>query len=347
MSIETSLFLAFLLLLGNAFFVGSEFALVSVRRSAVELHVAAGSRRAAVTLRALGNVSFLMAGAQLGITLCSLGLGAIGEPVIAHLLEAPFHSLQVSESLLHPVSFALALTIMTFLHVVIGEMIPKNIALAGPERAALLLTPMLVFIVKTLNPIVTFLNAAANLTLRLFGIQTKNEVTSTYTRDEVAELVEESHRGGLLSEDKEQLLSGAIQFDRGTVQSALIPVQHVVFVQGPVTSAEIEQLTATTGYSRFPIKKKDVVTGYVHLKDLLETDRGQRQKPIDPANIRPLISVYANESLRSVLKKMQHSGTHIATVTNRRKKLLGIVTLEDVLEELIGEAGLPPVKLAP
>lgn len=336
MSIETSLFVALLLLLGNAFFVGAEFALVAVRRSAIELRAAAGSKPAAVTLRALGNVSFLMAGAQLGVTLCSLGLGVIGEPVMAHLLEAPFHALQVSENLLHPISFALALTIMTFLHVVIGEMMPKNIALAGPERAALLLTPMLVFIAKTLNPVITFLNASANLTLSLFGIQTKNEVTSTYTRDEVADLVEESHRDGLLSEDKEQLLSGALQFDKGTVQSALIPLQSVVFVPPTVTSAEIEQLTATTGYSRFPIKKRSAVRGYVHLKDLLETDRGQRKRPIDPARIRPLISVYANESLRSVLKKMQDSGTHIAAVTNTRKKLMGIVTLEDVLEELIG-----------
>lgn len=340
MSIEASLFVALLLLLGNAFFVGSEFALVAVRRSAIEPRAAAGSKPAAVTLRALGNVSFLMAGAQLGVTLCSLGLGAIGEPVIAHLLEAPFHALQVSENLLHPISFALALTIMTFLHVVIGEMMPKNIALAGPERAALLLTPMLVFVVKTLNPIVTFLNASANLTLRLFGIQAKNEVTSTYTRDEVADLVEESHRGGLLSEDKEHLLTGALQFDRGTVQSALIPLQSVIFVPSSVTSAEIEELTATTGYSRFPIKIRGAVRGYVHLKDLLETDRGQRKKPIDPARIRPLISVNVSESLRSVLKKMQDSGTHIAAVTNTRKKLLGIVTLEDVLEELIGEADI-------
>lgn len=340
MSIEASIFVAVLLLLGNAFFVGSEFALVAVRRSAIEPRAAAGSKSAVVTLSALGNVSFLMAGAQLGVTLCSLGLGAIGEPVIAHLLETPFHALQVSENLLHPISFALALTIMTFLHVVIGEMMPKNIALAGPERAALILTPMLVFVVKTLNPIVTFLNASANLTLRLFGIQAKNEVTSTYTRDEVADLVEESHRGGLLSEDKEHLLTGVLQFDRGTVQSALIPLQDVIFVPTTITSAEIEDLTATTGYSRFPIKKKGDVTGYVHLKDLLETDRGQRKRPIDPARIRPLISVYANESLRSVLKKMQDSGTHIAAVTNTRKRLLGIVTLEDVLEQLIGEADI-------
>jgi magnesium and cobalt exporter, CNNM family len=337
MSIETSLFVAFLLLVGNAFFVGAEFALVSVRRSAIEPRAAAGGRSATITLRALGNVSFLMAGAQLGITLCSLGLGAIGEPVVAHLLETPFHAMDVPENLLHPISFAVALTIMTFLHVVVGEMVPKNIALARPERTALLLAPVLVFIVKTLNPVVIFLNAVANIILRSVGIKPQNEVSSTYTRDEVAELVEESHRGGLLSEDKEHLISGAIQFDRGTVRSALIPAKEVIFVDRSKTNANIEQLTAQTGYSRFPIKKKGTPTGYVHLKDLLETDRGRRNRPIDPARIRPLIPVSANESLRSVLKKMQHSSVHIAAVVDSRKKFLGIVTLEDVLEELIGE----------
>jgi CBS domain containing-hemolysin-like protein len=342
MSTELALFLAVLLLAGNAFFVGAEFALVSVRRSAIEPRAAAGSRQAILTLRALGNISFLMAGAQLGVTLCSLGLGALGEPTIAHLLEAPFHALHFPEHLLHPVSFALALAIMVFLHVVIGEMVPKNIALAGPERAALLLTPMLVFVVRALRPLITFLNMVANLTLRAFRIHAKNEITSTYTRDEVAELVEESHRGGLLSEDKEQLLSGAIQFDKETVQSALIPLADVIFAHPSATRANVEQLASDTGFSRFPVKKRGKLAGYVHLKDLLETESGLRERPIIAADIRPLISVFAHESLRSVLKKMQHTGTHIAAVTNSRKKVLGIVTLEDVLEELIGAADTSP-----
>ncbi len=342
MSTELALIVAVALLFGNAFFVGAEFALVSVRRSAVELRVAAGSAGANITLRALGNVSFLMAGAQLGVTLCSLGLGALGEPAIAHILEGPFHSLGMPDHLLHPAAFAVALSVMVYLHVVLGEVVPKNIALANPERSALLLIPMLVFVVKVLNPVVHLLNAFANLCLRVVGVKPQAEVTS-----EIAALVEESHRGGLLDEEKEQLLSGALQFASGTAAGALIPLTQVTVLKLPLTPADFEDAVATSGYSRFPVRnasKTDII-GYLHLKDTLEVDPGQRNQPIDRKLVRPLVSVYGDEPLSKVLKTMQHTGSHIAAVTNRRKKLLGIVTMEDVLEELIGESAATDLTL--
>ena len=230
MSPEAALVAAVLLLLGNAFFVGAEFSLVAVRRSAIEPLAAKGSKKASRTLGALENISFLMASAQLGITLCSLALGAVAEPAIAHLLEGPFHEARLSENLIHPVSFVIALAVTVFAHVIIGEMVPKNIALARPEKMAMALTAPLLFVTALLKPLVHLLNFLANWTLRLFGITPKNEVASSYTRDEMADLVRESRREGYLSEDNEQLLSGALSFDAHAVRDIVMPLEDLVTV---------------------------------------------------------------------------------------------------------------------
>jgi CBS domain containing-hemolysin-like protein len=338
MSFETSLFVAITMLLGNAFFVGAEFGLVSARRSSIEPRALAGSRAAKVTLDSMEHVSLMLAGAQLGITLCSLILGAVGEPLFVHLLERPFLLLQMPDAFLHPVSFVLALAMMIYLHVVIGEMVPKNIALANPDRVALLLTPPLAFIVRLLRPVVMLLNAIANLCLRLIGIKPQREIASTFTRDEVAGFVEESRREGLLSEDEKNLLSGTLQLDEQNVQSVLLPMGRLLTATTKVTPAEIERLAAKTGYSRFPVHtEKNKLVGYVHLKDILEIDESLHKTPIPTKDLRPLAVVGPQDSLRSVLTTMQASNTHLAQVINKRGRVLGIVALEDVLEELVGE----------
>ncbi|MGI9027701.1 MAG: hemolysin family protein [Candidatus Saccharimonadales bacterium] len=337
MSVEIGLLLALGLLLANAFFVGAEFSLVSVRRSTIEPMAATGSKPALITLRALENVSLLMAGAQLGITLCSLGLGAVAEPTLAHLLEGPFHAIPLQSEFLHPISFAIALLITVFLHVVIGEMVPKNIALARPERTALLLAPKLVFVVTLLRPLIALLNLLSNGILRLAGVRARTEVVSTYTRDEMADLVKESRRGGYLSEDNEFLLSGALTFDTQTVHDIVIPLADVVSVDANATYGTIEDLSVRTGFSRFPVKnKKNKLIGYVHIKDSIQSDDQLRRKQLGKHNIRKLISIPSGQSIRMTLKVMQRSGAHVAIVCEG-KTMVGLVTLNDVLEELVGE----------
>ncbi|HEY0359529.1 MAG TPA: CNNM domain-containing protein, partial [Mycobacteriales bacterium] len=208
MSDVQAVLLAVVLLGLNAFFVGAEFALITARRTQIEPRAVAGSRAARTTLRAMENVSMMMAGAQLGITVCSLGLGAVGEPALAHLVEPLFARFGVPDGLLHPAAFVLAMTIVVFLHVVLGEMVPKNIAIAGPERSALVLAPPLVAVVTVLRPFIVTMNAIANGILRLLRVEPKDEVGSTFTREEVAGLVEESRREGLLDADEYDLLSG-------------------------------------------------------------------------------------------------------------------------------------------
>jgi CBS domain containing-hemolysin-like protein len=332
----TALGLVVVLLLGNAFFVAAEFALISARRSTIEPQALAGSRRAKVTLKAMENVSIMMACAQLGITLCSLGLGALGEPAIAYYMETPLTAVGLPHGLLHPVSFAIALTIMTFLHVVIGEMVPKNITLARPDRSALLLAPQLAFIVRIFKPAIVGLNAIANTSLRIVGIAPKTEVTSAFTRDEVAGFVEESRREGLLSEEKEQLLAGTIQFDTRLVEHILIPIKKLVTVKDVATGNEVEDIVTETGYSRLPTTDVDNnLSGYIHIKDILQSS--DTKQPLNGAKIRRLVVVRPQETLRTALARMQKVGSHMAIVMAKNNNVLGVVALEDALEELVGE----------
>ncbi len=332
-----ALFLALLLLAGNAFFVAAEFALVSTRRSSIEPRALEGSRRAKVTLKAMENVSIMMAGAQLGITLCSLGLGALGEPAVAYFLEHPLDVLGVSHAALHPISLIIALSIVTFLHVVLGEMVPKNITLAGPDRSALALAPFLRLVVRILKPPVLALNAIANIVLQWTGIQPRPEVTSVFTRDEVAGFVEESHREGLITEEKEHLVTGTLQFDSRLVKHIVVPVEQLVTIDSAATVSEIEKVVSKTGFSRLPVIENGQLTGYIHIKDILQVS-DEKQGHILPRNMtRPLVKVHGNDTLRVALTKMQKAGTHMAMVVNSRNKVLGVTMLEDALEELVGE----------
>lgn len=324
------------LLLANGFFVGAEFALVSARRSVVEPMAETGSRRARTTLRAMERISLMLAGAQLGITVCSLALGSLSEPAIAHLLEPVFHAVHLPEVLVHPAAFVVALLLVTVLHVVIGEMVPKNISLAGPERAALWLGPPLSGIVTALKPVIAAFNGLATLGVRVLGVAPRDEVASVFTRDEVAGMVAESHREGLLEEDDRELLEGAISFDEATARRVLLPTDDLLTVGPGVTPDGVEMLAVASGFSRFPFVLDGAMTGYVHVKDVLTTT--DREAPLDLGTVRPLPEVTVDQSLRSVLETMRGQGSHLVRAVDPLDgTTLGVVAMEDVLEELVGE----------
>jgi CBS domain containing-hemolysin-like protein len=330
--------LAVVLLLGNALFVAAEFALVSARRTQIEPRAEAGSALARTTLKAMENISLVIGVNQLGITVCSLVLGAVGEPAVAHLLEPVLHASHMPEAFLHPVSFVVALAVVVYLHVVLGEMIPKNIALAGPDRAALVLGPPVWGFVTVLRPVIVVINAIAAGVLRLLGVELKDEVSSSYTREEVAALVEESRGEGLLEDDEYDRLAGALGFTERTVDSVVLSVDDLATLGRGSTPEAVEELCAATGYSRFPVCGDDLVpVGYVHIKDVLETDPTRRSRPIDDKWIRPFASVRQDDVLHDALETLQRRGAHMARVVDEGGGLLGLVTLEDVLEELVGE----------
>jgi len=329
--------LAVLLLAGNAFFVGAEFALISVRREQLEPRVAAGSRRARTTLKAVEQVSLMMAGAQLGITICSLGLGAVGEPAVAHLLERPFEAAGVPDALLHPIAFALALMIVVGLHMVLGEMVPKNIAIAGPVASAMLLGPALYAVVRVLRPIIGFLNAISNGVLRMLKVTPTDEVASTFTADQVHDLVAESHGEGLLDEEERRLLAGAIDFERRTAADVVVRHSSLVTVTGIETVEELHELCARSGYSRFPLRDDGRLRGYVHVKDLAYVPADGLSERVGPDLVRGLSRVREDDRLGAVLSTMRADGSHLGEVVDAAGTSTGVVMLEDVLEELVGE----------
>jgi CBS domain containing-hemolysin-like protein len=337
-----ALLLAVGLLLLNGFFVGAEFAVISARRSQIEPLAdpaeGGGSRSARTTLWALEHLSLMLACAQLGITVASLGLGAVAEPAVAHLVEAPFRAARLPEELLHPVAFALALALVVYLHVVIGEVVPKNLAIAGPERAALVLAPPLVALARVLSPLIKVLDAVTRLLLRLLRVEPKEELASAFTAEEVHSLVAESRREGLLDEEEHGLLTGALELAARPAADVMVPAASLVTVPPTASPEEVERAVARTGFSRLPVRDAGGnLTGYLHVKDLLFADDEAYTQPVPPRRVRALVNVPADEDVEDVLVALQRAGAHLARVVDPGGSTVGVVFLEDVLEELVGE----------
>ncbi|MFE6333387.1 hemolysin family protein [Streptomyces sp. NPDC057798] len=326
-----------LTLLTNAFFVGAEFALVSVRRSQIEPRAQAGNTRAKMTLWALEHLSAMMATAQLGITVSSLVLGAVAEPAIAHLMEPGFEAVHLPHGLVHPVAFVIALTLATYLHMLIGEMVPKNIALAAPVPSALLLGPPLVALTRALRPFVFGINAFANALLKLLRVEPKDEVESVFTDDQLARMVVDSSEAGLLSPADGERLRDALELGTRPVGEIVVPAQRMRTVDDTITPARLERLAAEAGFSRFPVTGPDgALLGYLHIKDTLGlTDR---DRPFPRAALHKVTRVRIDTPLDDTLTALRAEGSHLAAAVGERGKVIGFVTMEDVLSELVGPA---------
>ncbi|WP_367324824.1 hemolysin family protein [Streptomyces sp. HUAS ZL42] len=320
----------------NAFFVGAEFALISVRRSQIEPYAEHGDRRARSVLWGLQHVSALMAAAQLGITLCTLVLGVVAEPAIAHLLEPVFHALGVPKSAGHAVSFVIALTLATYLHMLLGEMVPKNIALAEPVRTALALGPPLVALSRALRPVVFAINAFANALLKLMRIETRDEVTAAFSDAQLAQIVKDAGEAGLIDDRAQERLHDALELGRRPVRDVVLPLERVVHARVGVTPEELERLAAESGFSRFPVVDEGRrIVGYLHVKDAL--DASPRNEPFQLRDMRSIARVRETTPLDDVLTAMRGSRTHLAAVLESEGRLAGLVTMEDVLRELFGQ----------
>lgn len=340
MSDSIALLIGLAMLAGNAFFVAAEFAVMSVRRSQLEPLVDDGKAGAKTTLWAIEHVSLMLATAQLGITVCSVTLGAVAEPAIAHALEPLFVQAGVPAAFTHTLAFVIALVIASYLHVVFGEMVPKNISIAIPVGASLVLAPPLVLLTKILSPVIWLLNASANVVLRVLGVEPKGEVVSQFTAEEIAAIVDESEREGLLVDDQ-GLLKGAIQFSNRHAGDVMVPMAELSTVTYDITPAEFEQLVAETGFSRIGVKNDaDDLVGYLHLKDvILDSDAPEADyhAPISPGAVRAVVSVADDDEVEEVLRAMQYNGAHMARVDSPERRSVGAVFLEDVIEELVGE----------
>lgn len=340
------LLFAILLVLANGFFVGAEFALVSVRRSQIEPLATEGSARARQVLHGLENLPQMMAAAQFGITVCSLTLGAVAEPTVAHLLEPLFAAIQLPAALIHPLGYVIALAVVVFLHLVIGEMVPKNLAMAAPEKTALWFSPGLVAFARLCRPVTALLGACAHGVLRLFRVEPKDEVEAVFTSEQLTHLVEDSGQAGLLEPAEQERLADALELGSRPVTDVLLDRAGLVTVEPTVTPRQVEELTVRTGYSRFPVcAPGGAYMGYLHVKDVLDLE--ERDRAVPQRIWHPMTTLRAELPLDDALTAMRRAASHLAAVADATGRVLGLVALEDVLEMLVGEVRDPSHRRAP
>jgi len=327
------------LVLANGFFVASEFALVGVRRSRIATLAATGDARAERLLRLVDNLNAYISATQLGITFASLALGWIGEPAVAHLLEGPLKG-HVSQPVLDTTAFAFAFSVITFLHIVLGELAPKTLALERAEKTALLIAgPMEVFY-KVFSWPIRLLEWAGTRTVRLFGLHHSGEHVSIYTAEELRTLIDASRRSGHVEEEEQRLINRVFDFSGAEVREAMVPRINVDAIPVTATLEDVTNAFRRLGYSRLPVfsERLNNIVGVLYRRDLepylnRPTPGGFDLKRLLHA---PLF-VPATARLGTVLKLMQSSKTHLAFAVDEHGDMKGIVTLEDLLEEIVGD----------
>lgn len=325
------------LLLGNAFFVGAEFAVVAAKRSQIEPLAEGGSKRAKISLHAMENATLMLATSQLGITVCSLLILLVSEPAVHHLLEAPLSAIGLSPAALSNTAFVLALVLVSYLHVVLGEMVPKNISFSLPDRAVLVLAPSLVFVSRLFSPVIRSMNAVANGIIRITGVVPKAEATSAYTLEQVASIAAESTKTGLLS-DRSGRLSAAFEFTTKTVKDLTIPMAELVTLPDDASPRDVQNAVSQRGFSRYVLTNLDGdPTGYLHVKDLLDIEHGETDYPVPPRRIRNLVALDQSVRLEDALATLRNTGSHVVKVLKKGGQTAGVLFLEDVIEQLVGE----------
>ncbi|MFT4136046.1 hemolysin family protein [Microbacterium sp.] len=333
------------LLVLNAFFVGAEFAVISARRSQIEPLAEKGSRAARTALHAMEHATLMLATSQLGITICSLLILNVSEPAIHHLLGVPLELTGWDAALVDVVAFVVALVLVSYLHVVFGEMVPKNLAFSVPDRAVLLLATPLVWFSWLFRPLIVALNWTANHVVRLSGVQPKAEAASTFTLDEVATIVNQSRIEGVL-DDASGTVAAAVEFTDKQAADIAVPLSALVTVPESVTPDQVERAVAKHGFSRYVIVDDDgEPQGYVHLKDILRgaedpagrTVTDAAALPVPRKRIRQLVPVSESTDLEDALTLMRRAGCHLARVRDAAGETTGVLFLEDIIEELVGE----------
>lgn len=327
-------------ILANAFFVAAEFAIMASRMSQIEAKAEAGNRLAKLALKAMRSLQLQLAGAQLGINVTSLGLGHVAEPAIASFIEPWLEStIGFDHGLSHVIGTACALAIVVFFHMVLGEMVPKNVAIAVPERLLLVLIAPYALYISLFRPIIWVLNAAAQLLARLFGVDPADEIDTAKDPEAIAEVVGAIRADGLIEDFEHDLLTGALGFDELTAGSVMIPRHQIQAVQRSATLATVEEMVRETGHSRLLVIDGDLddAVGFVHAKDLLTLPVAGQTSPVPDARIRDLLPVAVDARLDDVLAAMQARRRHFGVVCREDDHVLGIITLEDILEELVGD----------
>jgi len=331
-----------LLILANGVFVAAEFSIIGARPSRIE-RLAKDGNRAAQWVRGVlhsrTRIDRYIATAQLGITLASVGLGMYAEPAIAHLIEGPLHDwFGLEGAIVHTISFIVALTGITYLHVVLGEMVPKSLALQGPERTVLMLTTFMRFVGKLFSIPVTALNRIGLLTLKILRVPPPGMDSRLYSLDELEMVVLESYAGGLLNQREQELVANILDFSEERVEQVMIPRTLITAIPVSIPEQALLDLVPTTAYSRLPVYRSSIdnIVGMLHLKDLVRQQLSG--EPFDlPSLLRKVSFVPETLPVKSLLASFKRLHQHMAIIIDEHGGTLGLVTLEDLLEEVVGD----------
>lgn len=333
MSVPASLALTVLLLVGNAFFVAAEFALVAARRPRLERAVARGGRPARAAVAGIDELSLMLAGAQLGVTMCSLGLGAVTEPAFEAVLGAPLDLLGAPDAVRHTVGFAVALAVVTFLHMVVGEMAPKSWAISHPERSALILAIPFRGFARVARPLLAALNGVTNTLLRAARVRPASEADAHADPQRLSHLITESRRLGLIGRPEHELLDRAIAVHEATITRLVVPAADVTTVSGDATGDQIRRVSAREGHTRLLVRGDDrAIRGVLHVRDAV-TDRTATRRARSMTH--PVPTLAPDSPVLTAITVLRRARAQLAVVATADDPFVGLVSLDDLLGELL------------
>ncbi|MFI2427286.1 hemolysin family protein [Streptomyces sp. NPDC018955] len=334
MSFPMALFVTVLLLIGSGFFVAAEFALVAAKRHRVEKAAAEGRAGAGAALAGMRELSLMLAGAQLGITVCTLGLGSVSKPAISHELDPLLHELGLPSAVSYGVAFAVAMTVVVFLHMVVGEMAPKSWAIAHPERSAMLLSPPFRAVVKAVRPLISVLNRMSNALVRLCRVTPRDELASVHDREQLTRLVAESERLGLISETDSELLTRSLTEPQTPVRELQVPASEIVSVDGGAGVDEILRVAADRDRTRLLVREHGTVLGAVHARDAVVA-RARGRAAGARALARPVPELTDDATVADAIDLLRRRRASLAVVRDGSGRLTGMVSLDDLLARFL------------
>jgi CBS domain containing-hemolysin-like protein len=337
-----NLLLIALLIALTAFFVATEFAIVKVRVSRIDQLIAEGNKRAIAAKRVVTHLDEYLSACQLGITITALGLGWLGEPTVEKLLHPLFERFEIAESLTHILSFGIAFALVTFLHVVVGELAPKTVAIQKAEAVTMAFAAPIIWFYRVMFPFIWFLNGSARVLVGLFGLKPASEHEMAHSEEELRILLSESYKSGEINKNELKYVNNIFEFDERIAKEIMVPRTEMITIASDNTLAEIMQTIQTENYTRYPVEDgdKDNIRGFINVKEFLTASLTDK---ITPENldldsfINPVIHVIESIPIHDLLVKMQKERIHIAILMDEYGGTSGLVTVEDILEEIVGE----------
>ncbi|GIP45358.1 hypothetical protein J45TS6_38170 [Paenibacillus sp. J45TS6] len=334
----TNLFILFILIGLTAFFVASEFAVVKIRMSQIDQLIAEGNKKAVLAKKVVADLDYYLSACQLGITVTALGLGALGKPTVERLLYPLFDYLYVPESIASAASYAIAFIFVTFLHVVVGEMAPKTVAIQYAEKITMLLAAPLYWFGKVMYPFIWALNGASRVLLRAFGVKPAGH-DQAYSEDELRIIMNQSYEGGEINQTKLAYMENVFSFDERVAKDIMVPRTELITIDQDMEYVDIIPILDQYNYSRYPVIEagdKDRIVGVVNVKKMLPYIVAKKESKLSDF-IRELPYVVENTRIQDAMIKMQQQQVHMAVVIDEYGGTSGILTMEDILEEIVGE----------